>query len=363
MAGVEFKKYAMSQAGELEVHYDSEIRANERVHHSNRNINPALTHLNYYIGASNYQDIVQRMERAVERADAEHPPQRVKKDRKHWYILNVPCPPELEGTKEEDIFYKKVYEMYREYLPIAGAAIHKDEGHEYYDYRKDKDVVSRNHMDIMGACITPDGRCNCKALISPQMCKKVNDDVQKMCLEEWGISYQTGEGRKGKYKSVEQLKQESQVALETKLAKEGLEVVQELRQEKKDLQKDVSELKEIEAATTSHISMQDKQIERNQKTIDLQNAEIAAKKEEAGKIEKALERLQSAIKHLLEQLAALKPKQRDREKDIFAWLEKHGKVMGKESPEEINAKAEYVEKQSDRIEADYLSLDDDDFEL
>lgn len=81
--------------------------------------------------------------------------------------------------------------------------------------------------------------------------------------------------------------------------------------------------------------------------------------QEADEISKPLERLQTAIQHLFQQLLSLKPKQREKEKDLFSWLEKHGKVMGKDLGD-INATADYIEQQSSRLESEYLSIEDDD---
>jgi hypothetical protein len=260
MAGVEFAKYGGSALGELSVHFDNEIRADEKTVHSNVTINKELTYKNYYIGADSYQEIVEKIDNIIEEADAKNPPKRVRKDRKVWFSLEVPCPPELEGTDQEDIFYKKVFEMYKEYLPgLVGGVVNKDEKHEYLDSKKGW-VISRNHAHFLGASLTKDGRINTHDLITKEMCQKVNDDIQELCLKEWGISYQTGEGRQGAKKTVEQLKSESAVRLQEKLAKEGLDVVYTMRQEKDTLQ---GELKE--------------------KTADLEkiNSDIKEKSEEA----------------------------------------------------------------------------------
>lgn len=95
--------------------------------------------------------------------------------------------------------------------------------------------------------------------------------------------------------------------------------------------------------------------------------EINEKKIELEKISKplqeAMEQQQAALKHLFEQIQALKPKEREKEKDLFSWLEKHGKVTGNDLGK-VRKDTEYINQQSSRIEAEYLSIDDDDdFEL
>ena len=49
MAGVEFAKFGGSAFGEMGIHFDNELRADERATHSNKTINRELTCNNYYI--------------------------------------------------------------------------------------------------------------------------------------------------------------------------------------------------------------------------------------------------------------------------------------------------------------------------
>ena len=241
MAGVEFRKYGSSSLGEMRCHFDNDVRADENTIHSNKTINKEETYKNYYIGASDYQEIVDKIDTIIEEADANNPPKRLRKDRKVSFSLEVPCPPELEGTDQEDIFYQKAFEMYKDYIPgLVGGVVNKDEKYRYLDSRKGEWVTTRNHIHLLGACLTEDGRINAHDLLTKEMCQKVNDDIQALCLSEWGISYQTGEGRQGTKKTVEQLKSESAVRLQEKLAKEGLDVVVNMRQEKETLQEEIN---------------------------------------------------------------------------------------------------------------------------
>lgn len=306
MAGVEFKKYLSSSFGEMSCHFDNELRADERIKHSNQTINSELTHLNYYIGASSYHEICRNTENIISEADEKNPPERVRKDRKVAFSLEVPCPPELEGTDQEDFFYQKVYEMYKKYLPgTTGAVVHKDEKHEYYDSKKNTMCVSLNHMHLMGACLTEDGRINCHDLINTKMCQKVNDDIQKFCLQEWGISYQTGEGRHGAKRTVEQCKAESEVALQKKLARENLTVVSEMRQEKKTLTNEIADLNIIKEINEKQISDLDKQVEEKitlvkdlTEKVESKTVELANLENEASRKTRLVDKLNDALANL-----------------------------------------------------------------
>ena len=293
MAGVEFGKYGASALGEMGVHYDTQLRMDDTINHSNKDIDRTRTHLNYSIGVASWNELVEKCEKAATDADALNPPKRVRKDRKYYFSLEVYCPPELVDTPQEDEFFQKVYEMYKEYLPIQGGFVHKDERHEYYDSKKDEMVMSRDHMDLFGACITSDGRLNCHDLINKEMCQKVNDDIQAMCLKEFQVSYQTGEGRTGSYKSVEELKQESQVRLEEKLAKEEVTI-------KKNT---IKEMDDIIKMNENIISSQDAQIEEQATTISQNNDVLETQKKALEDVCSDLDEQQSLLNEITIKIA------------------------------------------------------------
>lgn len=360
MAGAEFCKYKKGAIGDagFDAHFDNELRADPRIEHANVHIDIAKTHLNYCIGTSGWAETRRRIDARMERADEEHPPQRIRANRVGFYSLNVKCPPELEDTEKEAEFFKKAYETACEVMSsVEGAFVHKDEKHEYTNTDTGEKVISRYEMHIFGAAITDDGRLNGKDAICPEKCKEINDKMQAMCLREFGISYQTGEGRKGKKKrTVEQV--------------EAMGVVQEIT-DKVQYANDVLDTVQIAteegratlASLEQQISAKDDIISARDAVIKSQDAEIKAQRKELQEIKpyaKAIERLQNALETLLKQILALKPKEREREKKLFDWLEKHGKVTGK-GIDEINAKADYIEQQSSRIESENSIESDDDF--
>lgn len=120
---------------------------------------------------------------------------------------------------------------------------------------------------------------------------------------------------------------------------------------------------ETKGVDMTHMTADEKQLSMRVEKLRKDVSSLRKRKnvliQEADEISKPLERLQNAIQHLLQQLLALKPKQREKEKDLFSWIEKHGKVMGKDLGD-INATADYIEQQSSRLESEYLSIEDDD---
>lgn len=117
--------------------------------------------------------------------------------------------------------------------------------------------------------------------------------------------------------------------------------------------------REAEAAQLDRLQMQvlDAQDEIFGKQTELKDLtkEVEDKKKEAEEIEKALEQLQGAIQNLFEQLQKLKPKEREKEKDLFAWMEKHGKVMGGGNLAEIRTTTAHINQESSRIAEQYFA--------
>lgn len=124
--------------------------------------------------------------------------------------------------------------------------------------------------------------------------------------------------------------------------------------------------REQEAAQLEQMQMQvldaqgaifDKQAELQeleQKVVAAEQQKVVAEQETA-EIRTALEQLQGAVQRLFAQLQALKPKEREREKDLFAWMEKHGKVMGGGNLAEIRTTTAHISQESSRIAEQYLA--------
>lgn len=122
---------------------------------------------------------------------------------------------------------------------------------------------------------------------------------------------------------------------------------------RRDLQSEIAELQEIKAATANHIKQQDSQIEANEKILSDQ-------KQEAEEVYKPFI---DAQERLMAQYKALTPKQQAKERTILDMLEKSGRIFGSKNPKEIREVTEALKKESDRLESEYLPIeDDDDFE-
>lgn len=335
MAGVEGAKLGSSALDEMGCHYDTVTRASEKVAHSNESINKALTHQNYFLGCSGWEEARNKIKATIEEADALNPPKRVRADRKTWVDFVVWCPPELEGTIDEDRFFQEAYTTLEKECPggLYGT-VHKDERHEYYDPDKKELVRSRIHGHYLAPALTKpakeNGRINCKEFLSPEKCQRVNDAIQEMCLREFGVSYQTGEGRKGKKRSVEDIKGRSQVMLEEKLAKEGLTVVAEKRQELTEVEEKLEENKalissqeEAMAFNWEFLSSQEKQVEV------LEERKVSIWTEIADKVKEIIDNFTSQVKRQKSLEKRVPPIKREK---VFGKANEHQKAFWGEVP-------------------------------
>lgn len=123
---------------------------------------------------------------------------------------------------------------------------------------------------------------------------------------------------------------------------------------RRDLQSEIAELQEIKAATVNHIKQQDSQIEANEKILSDQ-------KQEAEEIYKPFI---DAQERLLEQFEKLTPKQQAKERTTIEELLKESKRAPFGDPDKMRKATAALKKESERIEADYFSVDsDEDFGL
>lgn len=187
-------------------HFDLDKR--EQRSHSNKNIDPALSHQNYYIGATSWEQIRNNLKGRQEELDQKNPPKRVRTDRVTAMTAWVVCPQALEGRQEE--FFRDAYTYMQGWAGkenIAGAEVHLDEKHNYIDHGHQQ-KESLHHMHIFITPGTEEKGLNAKAFTSQTRLKALQRDFNAFCREKYGVEYQTGkyDGRK---RSVEELKEES----------------------------------------------------------------------------------------------------------------------------------------------------------
>lgn len=187
-------------------HFDLDRR--EQRSHSNKNIDPALSHQNYYIGSTSWEQIRSNLKGRQEELDQKNPPKRVRADRVTAMTAWIVCPQALEGRQEE--FFRDAYAYMQGWAGkenIAGAEVHLDEKHTYIDHGQQQ-KESLHHMHVFITPGTEEKGLNAKAFTSQMRLKALQRGFNDFCKEKYGVEYQTGE-YDGRKRSVEQLKEES----------------------------------------------------------------------------------------------------------------------------------------------------------
>lgn len=207
--------------------------------HSNKDIDPSRSHLNRHYGPQTAQEFRDRLRAMIADMDEKHPPKRMKKDRKVLLCMDTPSPREGMSMEDEARWGEKVAEIMNELFPgqVVGSTYHADEVHDY-PTKKGEHHISRGHTHTSVLPWTDEYGLNMDRFYDykkKDLPNKINDALDKACMEMFGYPYRDGTGTKSKG-TVEQLKLESEIAekeeeleqVEEKVsyAKEELETVQ-----------------------------------------------------------------------------------------------------------------------------------------
>lgn len=176
--------------------------------------------------------------------------------------MELPCPRELTKQGRSDEFFKKAHEIYKEFFGkenTHGTFVHKDEVHEYTG--KDGAVyLSCEHAHTLVSAFSEEKGINGKAFETRSRLKSLNNALDEMCLREFDIHFNTGE--KPDRKSVERLKEETELRYEA----------DNKRKEIGQLDVRISELKKIERETTKLF------LENDEKAAEAEIRQISAEK-------------------------------------------------------------------------------------
>lgn len=305
--------------------------------HSNKDIDPSRSHLNKHYGPQTSAEFRAMYHEMVRDFDSRIPPKRKKQDRKTSMGINIPSPREGMTPEQEAAWSEAAYHKIEQLFPgqVVGGTYHADEVHKYIADGQER--VSRGHTHVE---VIPwvDGKgLNMDAFYKRSLPNKINAALDEVCMEMFGFPFRDGSQAKSRGR-VEKLKAES--AKEERLQEEAqLEQVQ---------------MQVLDAQGAIFDKQADLQ-ELEQKVAAAEQQKVVAEQETA-EIRTALEQLQGAVQRLFVQLQQLKPKEREKEKDLFAWMEKHGKVMGGgKDLAEIRTTTAHISQESSRIAEQYLA--------
>ena len=209
MASANWMKATTQKAGAMKKH----LGQTERIqgNHSNKDIDKSLSINNYSIGCCDYAEALASMKRRTKEVDAVIPPKRIRKDRVTCCFIELPCPRRLTQCGQSDDFFKLAYDELCAFFGnenVHGGFVHKDEVHRYVD--KDKKMrVSMEHMHVLVSAYTTEKGINGKAFETKSRLKTLNDNLDDMCVKQFGVKLNTKETPE--HKSVERLKEETKL--------------------------------------------------------------------------------------------------------------------------------------------------------
>lgn len=209
------------------------------MHHQNQHIDPTMTKYNFSIGASDFYEVCEKVERRIKEVDEKHPPKRVKKDRVTAFSLYIVCPKEIsdKGMVTASEYFRKVYGRLEDYFGsenVGGGFVHFDEKHSYIDARTKEQRESLHHMNVfIPAYVDEEVKTkkgatrivgiNGKHASSRRHMQDVNKIMEDIC-HEYGIEWHTGQGKNRE--TVETLKAKSAKA-ERELEEEKIKEISE----------------------------------------------------------------------------------------------------------------------------------------
>lgn len=242
MASINIMKLkASDNVAGLIMHNDS----NERLKHDHANvdIDKSKTDQNFAILDQNYSEKVQKLNERLKELDSTTNTNK-RKDRIIALAINVPSPEGIERNRDElNKFFVDALQILSngKMENVISADVHYDEIHDYIDPQTHEKKSSKPHMHVV---MIPevDGKLNAKYWTGG---KKVLSSWQKKIddlAKTYGAKFLTGE-QKNHHKTVEQLKNESEIAEKNKLISEQNEKISEQKIEKNELENRIKNLK------------------------------------------------------------------------------------------------------------------------
>lgn len=268
MASVDFKKLKTSQQVKAIIkHCDREKR--KETNHSNEDINKNLIDRNIQYKNSSYESTTKKYDERIAYLDSLEG-QNKRKDRVTCFGLEIPCPADLSADQEAN-WLKEVNKIIcGKFKPenVLNMYLHRDEKHEYRDSETNIQKISRDHIHCF---VIPeiDGKLNGKEFSSKKNMIQLNDDIQKMTQEKFGVDFMDGSKKKSRQKvstlknKSKQLEMESKQEELTKTLTEAKKLLEECQKQHQQLLFMSSSYQESYNSTFTQ-----KRIDEQQKKLD-----------------------------------------------------------------------------------------------
>lgn len=206
-----------------------------REQYGNSNIQPDLIKKNLYFGTS--EKALDCISKTIADIDREHPPKRVRSDRKTVASLCIPAPRAGLSEKETVSFFARAYTKLQAVtdMRIVAAAVHKDEVHAYTDPDSRAEVQSRLHMHVLVVPDLPGKGCCMKQWLTRSRYRDINRLMDEACRDSLGYDYQDGSRAKSrgdvermKIKSLQAQAEQEQARLQ-QLQEQQVQLTADLR--------------------------------------------------------------------------------------------------------------------------------------
>ena len=215
MASVNFMKLRTAkQVRSIMWHCDKETR--QKYSHENKHINPALSETNVQSKGDlnqtyrRYRDRITEIDNAVD-GDGKKINTNNRKDRVTAFALETSVPDGLSDEQQSQWCKDYIRHLGQKYgsKNLIAVYVHKDEVHAYLD-QSGNVQMSRWHVH---AIVVPEinGKLNGKQFSARAEMRALNQEIDAMTKERYGVKYMTGE--KPHKRSVEQLKSLSEAAI------------------------------------------------------------------------------------------------------------------------------------------------------
>ena len=176
--------------------------------HSNLDIDKSLTAKNTELSRSGYTAVCKAFDDRLADIDSKAT-KTPRKDRVECLFLDIPAPENLAEQATQE-WFKDVHSRLCDRFGKANvimATVHYDEIHAYTDATSGETRLSRPHMHV---ALIPeiDGRLCAKQVSSRQNMVGLNNDIDRLSRQKYGVDFMDGSKRKS-HDSVEGLKNQS----------------------------------------------------------------------------------------------------------------------------------------------------------
>lgn len=266
MASVNWVKMKTTQQVKAVLRHDCKDTREAAQTHTNEDLDKTLTGKNYGFNDS-YAEARDTFEKRLEAVTAG---KTVRKDAVVGVGFSIPAPEGLPEAKEKE-WFGRVYEILGETYGkenICCFAVHADERHEYIDPDTKESKMSRSHAQ--GIMVPEeDGRLCAKKFVSRARMISINNAIDKMSQEEFGVKFMDGSQAKSRG-SVETMKQRS--------AQEQIDRdLEAARQKVKDVEQEATDKAAELAAREADVTTREADVTTREADVTAREVEVTKK--------------------------------------------------------------------------------------